>query len=152
MHRINEIKDIIKKETDLVYGMRSKGETFKDKDIIILDTMGELSKMYSICHFAFIGGSFNKTGGHNPLEAAVHSKPVVSGPDVHNFKDIYHILGKTNAGKVVKTPVELSKYMKKLLSNEKFYNKACADCEFVFNDQQGALDVVIDVLKETLEG
>lgn len=152
MHRINEIKDIIKKETDLVYGMRSKNETFVDRDIIILDTMGELSKMYSICHSAFIGGSFNKTGGHNPLEAVVYSKPVVSGPDVHNFKDIYHILGKTNAGKVVKTPAELENYMKKLLSNEKFYNKCCDDCNFVFEDQQGALDVVIEVLKQTLEG
>ncbi len=152
MHRIPEIKDIINKETNLVYGMRSKGDTFKDNDIVILDTMGELSKMYSICHSAFIGGSFNNTGGHNPLEAVVYSKPVVSGPDIHNFKDIYHILGKTSAGKVVKTPAECEEYMRKLLSDKDFYNKACADCEFVFEDQQGALDVVIDVLKKTLEG
>ena len=152
MHRIPEIKDIIKNETDLVYGLRSKNESFADKDIIILDTMGELSKMYSVCNFAFIGGSFNKTGGHNPLEAVVFSKPVISGPNIHNFKDIYHILSKTKAGKVVKTPAELQKYMKKLLSNEKYYQSCCEDCEFVFKDQQGALNVVIDVLKDTLEG
>ncbi len=132
---------------ELTYGFRSKQDTFKDKDVIILDTMGELSKMYSICSFAFIGGSFNKTGGHNPLEATVYSKPTITGPSIHNFRDIYWLLGKTNAGKIVKTPQELSDYIEKLLSDKDFYLAACKDCETVFNDQQGALEVVINELK-----
>ncbi len=69
--------------------MRSKGDTFKEKDVIILDTMGELSKMYSICDFAFIGGSFNKTGGHNPLEASVYSKPTITGPSIFIISVIF---------------------------------------------------------------
>ena len=75
--RLPQITPIID-SLDLNYGFRSKEDTFKDKDIVILDTMGELSKMYSICSFAFIGGSFNKTGGHNPLEATVYSKPTIT--------------------------------------------------------------------------
>lgn len=131
----------------LNYGFRSKNDTFKDKDVIILDTMGELSKMYSICSFAFIGGSFNKTGGHNPLEATVYSKPAITGPSIHNFRDIYWLLSRSAAGKIVKNPKELSDYIEKLLSDKAFYNQACKDCETVFNDQQGALDVVINELK-----
>ena len=146
-NRVPMIEDL-SKTTGLAYGFRSKDDKFNDKDIIILDTMGELSKMYSICHFAFIGGSFNKTGGHNPLEAVVYSKPAISGPSIHNFKDIYWILGKSNAGKVVDTPQELEDYMRKLLSDNNFYAQACKDCETVFNDQQGALDFVINELKE----
>ena len=73
----------------LSYGLRSKGDTFKEKDVIILDTMGELSKMYSICDFAFIGGSFNKTGGHNPLEASVYSKPTITGPSIFIISVIF---------------------------------------------------------------
>ena len=134
----------------LNYGFRSKGDTFKDKDVIVLDTMGELSKMYAICHFAFIGGSFNKTGGHNPLEATVYSKPTITGPSIHNFRDIYWLLSRSKAGKIVKTPSELSDYMDKLLSDNEFYKQACEDCSTVFNDQQGALDVVIKELKEIL--
>lgn len=134
----------------LNYGFRSKGDTFKDKDVIVLDTMGELSKMYAICHFAFIGGSFNKTGGHNPLEATVYSKPTITGPSIHNFRDIYWLLSRSKAGKIVKTPAELSDYMDKLLSDNEFYKQACEDCSTVFNDQQGALDVVIKELKEIL--
>ena len=112
--------------------------------------MGELGKMYSICYFAFIGGSFNNTGGHNPLEATVYSKPTITGPSIHNFRDIYWLLSRSKAGKVVKTPEELSSYIEVLLSDKEFYNQACKDCETIFNDQQGALDVVIDELKQIL--
>lgn len=135
---------------NLNYGFRSKNDSFKSKDIILLDTMGELSKMYSLCEFAFIGGSFNKTGGHNPLEATVYGKPAITGPSIHNFRDIYWLLSRTNAGKIVKTPKELSEYVERLLADKEFYNRACADCKFVFKDQQGALDVVIKELKAVL--
>jgi 3-deoxy-D-manno-octulosonic-acid transferase len=148
--RIPQIKPIIEK-LGLDYGFRSQNDSFKDKDVIILDTMGELSKMYSICHFAFIGGSFNKTGGHNPLEATVYSKPTITGPSIHNFRDIYWILSRSRAGKIVKTSDELSAYMEKLLSDEEFYRKACSDCNTIFQDQQGALNVVIEELKSILD-
>lgn len=139
------------KETGFSYGLRSNNDKFTEKDIIILDTLGELGKMYSICDFAFIGGSFNKTGGHNPLEAVIYNKPALSGPSVHNFKDIYEILGRTNAGKVVKNPEELENSMKKLLSDNDFYKKASEDCKTVFDAQQGALMFVINKLKSLLK-
>lgn len=139
--------EVLTKEYGLSYGLRSKDDKFSDCDIIILDTLGELGKMYSICYFAFIGGSFNKTGGHNPLEAAVYDKPTITGPSIHNFKDIYWTLDKTDAGKIVKTPEELLNYMDKLLSDNDFYNKACQDCKTVFDAQKGALDFVIEKIK-----
>lgn len=147
--RIPKIIEILE-ACKLNYGFRSKGASFNDTDVIVLDTMGELSKMYSICHIAFIGGSFNKTGGHNPLEATVYGKPTITGPSIHNFRDIYWLLSRTNAGKIVKNPAELNDYVYKLLSDNEFYNKACSDCNTVFNDQQGALDVVIKELKAVL--
>ena len=147
--RLNEVKELVLK-TNLSFGQRSNDDTFENKEIIILDTMGELSKMYQICDFAFIGGSFNKTGGHNPLEAVVYEKPAISGPSIHNFRDIYWILERSKAGKVVKSPSELTEYMYKLLSDNDFYKQACEDCKNVFNSQQGALDVVIGKLKTLL--
>lgn len=149
MNRMSQIKAIAE-ELGLSYGFRSKEDRFTDKDVIILDTMGELSKMYSICYFAFIGGSFSKTGGHNPLEATVYSKPTITGPSIHNFRDIYWLLSRSDAGKIVKTPKELSAYMEKLLSDKDFYQKACEDCKTIFQEQQGALDVVIDELKSII--
>ncbi len=147
--RVSNISDLVNK-TGLNYGFRSKNDTFTNNDIIILDTLGELSRMYQICDFAFIGGSFNKTGGHNPLEAVVYNKPAISGPSIHNFRDIYWILSRSRAGKVVKTPKELTDYMHKLLSDKEFYIQSCEDCKTVFNSQQGALNFVIDELKSIL--
>lgn len=150
LQRLPKIKEILD-SLELKYGYRSKDDTFEDYDIILLDTMGELGKMYSICSFAFIGGSFNKTGGHNPLEATVYGKPTITGPSIHNFRDIYWLLSRSYAGKIVKTPKELDNYIDKLLSDEEFYKQACKDCETIFNDQQGAMQIVIEELKNVLQ-
>ena len=147
--RVNNVKTLIEK-SGFKYGLRSNNDKFTDNDIIILDTLGELSKMYQICDFAFIGGSFNKTGGHNPLEATVYNKPAISGPSIHNFRDIYWILSRSKAGKVVKSPKELTDYMYKLLSDKEFYKQSCSDCRTVFSSQQGALNIVIKELSSLL--
>lgn len=144
--RVPDIQTLFK-DFNLNYGLRSKEATFANNDIIILDTLGELGKMYSICHFAFIGGSFNKTGGHNPLEAVVYDKPAITGPSIHNFKDIYAILDRTNAGKIVKNEKEFFEYADKLFEDNEFYASACKDCKTVFEAQQGALDFVINTIK-----
>lgn len=147
--RESEVKLLVEK-TGLPYGLRSNNDRFDRNEIVILNTLGELSKIYQICDFAFIGGSFNKTGGHNPLEAVVYEKPAISGPSIHNFKDIYWLLTQSDAGRVVKTPQELTDYMRKLLSDKEFYAKACSDCKTIFEEQQGALGFVINRLKATL--
>lgn len=125
--------------------------------LLLLDTMGELGKFYSVCDVAFIGGSFpykggdnfagKGVGGHNPLEATIFNKPVVSGPSIHNFKDIYAILISTDAGKVVKTKEELKETLKKLLTDEEYYKASSDDCETVFEQNKGALDFVIKILQ-----
>lgn len=126
---------------------KSNNDNLNDNDIMILDTMGELGKMYSICDVAFIGGSFNKTGGHNPLEATIFSKPVISGPCIHNFKDIYAILSNENAAKIVQNKLELLSEFQNLLNNKEYYNNAVKSCKTVFEKNNGALPFVIDIIK-----
>jgi len=133
--------------TGLSCSKRSEKADFEQNEIILLDTMGELGKFYCVCDIAFIGGSFNKTGGHNPLEATIFNKPTVSGPSTHNFKDIYAILTTTDAGKIVKTKEELKQHIYRLLSDEEFYKKASKDCENVFEENKGALEFVMKVLQ-----
>ncbi len=153
--RTDSIAELIKEigktgETGFKFGLRSKKENFKENDILLLDTLGELSRMYSVADIAFIGGSFNNTGGHNPLEAVIYSKPVVSGPSIKNFKDIYGLLTQTDAAKVVKTQKEMEEHIRKLLSDKAFYSKATADSTEIFESQKGAKDFVISKMKEIL--
>lgn len=143
--RNENVFNLIKKY-ELTCQKRSQNGDLLNSDVLLLDTMGELGKFYSVCDVAFIGGSFNKTGGHNPLEATIFSKPVVSGLSVHNFKDIYAILTRTDAG-FVGDIQEVQARLEKLLSDDIFYKKACQDCETVFDENKGALQFVIEVLK-----
>ncbi len=151
LDRVDSIVEIIKNITpDCKTGFRSKNDDFQNNDIIILDTLGELSRMYSIADIAFIGGSFNNTGGHNPLEAVIYSKPVITGPSIKNFKDIYSILIHAGAAYVVKTEDELQDRVKTLLSDEKTYNDTVNNSKDVFENQKGAKDFVIQKIRETL--
>lgn len=129
------------------YDFRSNGRTnLKGIDVLILDTLGELGKMYAFADIAFIGGSFNNTGGHNPLEATIFEKPVISGPSVYNFKDIYNIIKKAGAGFVVKDKHDLFDIADKLLSDKAFYNETVKASAKVFEEQQGALEFVMNVV------
>lgn len=147
--RLDEVEALVK-ETGFKYGLRTKNDTFVDNEIIILDTLGELSKIYEIVDVAYIGGSFNNTGGHNPLEAVIYSKPAVSGPSIKNFRDIYAILEREEASFVVKNEKEFYEILEKLLSNDEYYSKISKNCENCFSNQQGALDFVVKKLREIL--
>jgi len=56
-----------------------EGESI-DEDVLLLDTIGELTAVYGVGEVAFVGGSFVPAGGHNPLEPAAAGVPIVFGP------------------------------------------------------------------------
>ncbi len=132
------------------YNLYSKNPSFENVDILLLDVMGELAKLYSAADVAFIGGSFNKTGGHNPLEAIIFNKPVISGSSVKNFRDIYSILTSNDAAFIVKDKEEFYLTAEKLFCDREYYEKIKNNTEYIFNNQQGALNFVTDKLKETI--
>ncbi len=150
MERIPEIEKILE-GYDYKMGYRSKSDSFVDNDIIILDTFGELKKAYAISDIAFIGGSFNKTGGHNPLEASIYNVPTVTGPNIKNFRDIYGILIRANASKLVKSEKELTSFLDTLLSDDKELTKMVDSCKTVFEAQKGAIEFVIGKIKEIID-
>ncbi|WP_263419779.1 3-deoxy-D-manno-octulosonic acid transferase [Terriglobus albidus] len=54
--------------------------------VLLLDSIGELASVYSLARVAFVGGSLFGAGGHNPLEPAQWSVPVVQGMSYENFR------------------------------------------------------------------
>lgn len=56
--------------------------------ITVIDTIGDLADLYHHADIAFIGGSLVPAGGHNPLEAARHSCPILFGPHMEDFSEI----------------------------------------------------------------
>ncbi len=149
---LTRVESVVKilNNNSLNFGYRTKNDDFSTKDVLLLDTLGELSKTYKLCDIAFIGGSFNKTGGHNPLEAAIFSKPTVSGPCIKNFRDIYSILENDGASFVVKNEKELYNTLEKLFLDEAFYSNSQQNCKKCFSNQQGALKFVVNELKKII--
>lgn len=148
--RTPDVQNLIK-SFNFSYNLYSKNKQFSDNsDILLLDVMGELAKLYAKIDVAFIGGSFNNTGGHNPLEAIIFDKPTISGPSIKNFRDIYAILKMNNAAFVVNNEEEFFEIAKKLLLDEKYYQEIKNNANKAFKNQQGALNFVIDKLKKVI--
>ena len=51
-----------------------------DAQVVVVDVMGTLAHLYGLADIAFVGGSLDRTGGHNPIEAAAHGLPLLMGP------------------------------------------------------------------------
>jgi 3-deoxy-D-manno-octulosonic-acid transferase len=56
--------------------------------VLLLDTIGELSGLFSVADAVFMGGTLARRGGHNILEPAFFAKPVIAGPHMENFQAI----------------------------------------------------------------
>jgi len=57
-------------------------------DVLLLDSIGELSASFQFAAVVFMGGTLADRGGHNILEPAITGKPVIAGPHLENFRDI----------------------------------------------------------------
>ncbi len=141
--RYDEVSGLLNK-SGYKWGKRSNNETFFDNEIILLDTMGELAKLFSICHIAFIGGSFTSTGGHNPLEANIWGKPVISGNCIFNFKDVYKIVTDKKCAVVVNNEEEFKSELLSFYDDNKKYSEYCQNAKSVFNENRGALNYILE--------
>ncbi len=141
--RYEEVSELLRK-SGIKWGKRSNNDNFAENEIILLDTMGELAKLFSICHVAFIGGSFSDTGGHNPLEANIWAKPVISGNCIFNFKDVYKVVTDKKCAVIVNNEEELKKELLSFYSDSEKYITYCNNAKSVFNENRGALNYVLE--------
>jgi 3-deoxy-D-manno-octulosonic-acid transferase len=85
------------------------------EEVIVLDTIGELVRVYTLATVVFVGGSFGRRGGQNVLEPAACGKPVLFGPRMENFVDsVQVLLGR--GGLQVKSTAALERLLRDLLS------------------------------------
>lgn len=140
--RFDAVFELIKKY-GLSAGRVSQNANFDEVDVILGDTMGELAKFFSFCSVAYIGGSFFGPGGHNPLEANIWNKPVVSGPNVANFKDIYKILTDKGAAVVAKDKEEFYNTLELWFSDLGELEKASEFAGEVFDENRGAVQFLL---------
>lgn len=88
IERTPKIEEIIK-EYGFSYKKYSEIDSKKEKtDIVIVDKIGILRKIYSITDIAFVGGTLVNIGGHSLLEPLFYGKTPIFGPYLQNVKEI----------------------------------------------------------------
>jgi 3-deoxy-D-manno-octulosonic-acid transferase len=85
--------------------------------VIILDTIGELARVYALAAIVFVGKSLTNRGGHNILQPMAQGKPVLIGPNMNNFRDIADIALREGSAARVHSAAELTETAGRLLAS-----------------------------------
>jgi 3-deoxy-D-manno-octulosonic-acid transferase len=120
------------------------------ESIILVDTMGLLQKLYTVTDIAFIGGSLVPTGGHNPLEAAICGRGVVTGPHVQNFREIMNEMQTAHAAIVCKDALDVEHAVLRLLKHPDELRQLHAKATVYMNEKSSVLDRVLDAIQPWL--
>lgn len=92
--RFNKVHDLIESfihNKNISYGRFSQEENF-NKNIILMDKMGELNNIYAISDAVILGGAFEKIGGHNPVEPAFFNCVLISGKHIFNQVPLFEAI------------------------------------------------------------
>jgi 3-deoxy-D-manno-octulosonic-acid transferase len=117
-------------------------------DVVLVNTMGELSKLYAVCDAAFIGGSMVSQGGHNPLEPAAFGKPVLFGPDMSDFLMISKMLLDNGGAKIVNSAIELQHELEIILKDRQIQEYMGMRNFEVFSGNSGAVQKIITRMEQ----
>lgn len=120
-------------------------------DVVILDTIGELGKIYSIGDVIYVGKSLVVHGGHNILEPAAHGKAIIVGSNMENFKDTHALFTKRDACVTVDNAEELNREVLRLFDDEKERARLEKETLAIVNENKGAARKSAMLLKETLD-
>ncbi|MFN8165805.1 MAG: glycosyltransferase N-terminal domain-containing protein [Bacteroidia bacterium] len=120
---IKRLTDSIRKRhPEKHYVLFSEYKKEETPDILIVDRIGMLSRIYHYCTIAYIGGGFGK-GIHNTLEAAAHGKPVLFGPVYDKFREAVQLI-ETGGAFSIRTASEASTLFNELMNNEQKYSES----------------------------
>ena len=123
----------------------------QDADIVILDTIGELGKVYSVGDVVYVGGSLIPHGGHNILEPAAHGKAIIVGHYMFNFKDTHALFKKRDACITVNNEQELAQEAVKLFDDAAHRHRLEAETLAIVGENKGASRKSAMILRELLE-
>lgn len=149
-HEISRSEEV--KETFRTYKVTQyssmKGEQLAACQVLIIDTIGILSRLYQYSDLSYIGGAF-KTGLHNILEAAVYGKPLFFGPHYDHFNEAVNLVALKGAFSVSSSE-EMESVMRRFESDPDYYAQTCDICQQFVADNSGAADTIYKQIEESI--
>jgi 3-deoxy-D-manno-octulosonic-acid transferase len=124
----------------------------ENADVILLDSIGELSGLYALADATFVGGSLVASGGHNILEPAWFSRPPVFGPSMENFREMADQFLNARAGIQVNSGSMLGKVWVQLIEDNATRERMGRAAREICERNRGATARSLDRIVRTLEG
>ncbi len=125
-------------------------EAWQPDHIALVDSVGNLPRLYGLAHFVFVGGSFIQRGGHNILEPAAWGKPLFFGPHMENYSSIAETTEREGAAIRVHSGAELAGHIEHLIGAPEVAaemgRKACA----LVTRNQGVVDRNMAIIDDLL--
>jgi 3-deoxy-D-manno-octulosonic-acid transferase len=128
----------------------SKNSVTTECQVYLLDTLGELPAFYAAGDVAFVGGSLVPIGGHNLLEPAALSLPIVAGPHNFNSADIARMLIDRGAVRIVNDAAQLAGVVGDLLAEPATRTAMGASGRKTVDDNRGAVARLMQFLEPLL--
>jgi len=149
-HEISEehLVDLEKLVKNSIRYSRWKNDPQKDHafQVLIIDNIGLLSRLYAYADLAYIGGGFGDDGLHNTLEAAVFGVPIVIGPNYEDYPEAIELI-EQGAAFSIATALELEKTFDELFSNEIERKKAAEAAKRYVKNNTGASKKIMDYIE-----
>ena len=155
--KLNRIEEIKKVNAKFGYemGFRSKLKEMEgmrpEFPVLMLDTIGELGRIYAIGDIVFVGGSLVRYGGHNVLEPAAHAKPILVGPSMEDFKDSFSLLSKAGACRMVSDTDGLTEAFLEIAGDDVLRKKMGDASIQIIRENRGAALKTIHYLTDLLK-
>lgn len=135
------------KTSSLLYS-ELKEDTPMRAQVLIVDAIGFLSKIYSYADIAYVGGAAGNTGLHNILEPATFGVPIVVGPHIDHFPEAIRL--RQLAGLfTVGNANECEEILQKLSKEKTFRTKTGLICEHFVNSNTGATRMIMEHIHES---
>jgi 3-deoxy-D-manno-octulosonic-acid transferase len=145
--RFDDVRALLAR-SGLHYVARSSNATIESNtSVLLVDTMGELLNFYAAADVAFVGGSLAPVGGHNLLEPAALSVPILTGPHLSNAQDIADRMLAAGAARCVKSTEALGDAVLKWANDAQARLHAGQRGAEVVNANRGAVDRVMALIE-----
>ncbi|GAB5401855.1 MAG: 3-deoxy-D-manno-octulosonic acid transferase [Aureliella sp.] len=117
-----------------------------DWQVLLVDTLGELSSWWALAEIALVGGTFGARGGQNMIEPSAYGCNVVFGPRTENFRDVVSLLHASDAATQLSDTSELLDWLNEQLNTPQPGRTRGQNAIALVKSQQGAMDRTIEVL------
>lgn len=148
--RFEQVAKLIEQHQLSMVRRSSQQQVHSDHQVYLGDSMGELLLWYAIADAAFVGGSLIERGGHNPLEPIATQTPVISGPHIFNFDEIYQRLIAINGVMMINNAKQLGNAWLSLLTETDSAQRLAANARVEFQGDQGATKAIMHDIQAIL--